>query len=129
MSGQRGKKILVVDDEASILLSLSYVLRAEGVEVITCSEIELAEAALAATHFDLVLADIRMSGVSGIEGLELLSYIKKHFNTEVIIMTGYGTPEIEEEAYRRGAFYYFKKPIDIPQLLRQVSTLEIPVKH
>lgn len=123
------KKILIVDDEKSILLSLSYVLKADGVEVITCNEIEQAEEALETTHFDLVIADIRMSGINGIEGLELLTYIKQHYNTDVIIMTGYGDDETEVEAYRRGASYYFTKPIDIPMLLEQVSKKGIPVKY
>ncbi len=90
------KKILIVDDEQSILLTLTHLLRVPGVEVLACNEIEQAEEALESSHFDLVIADIRMSGVNGIEGLELLSYVKQHFDTEVIIMTGFGTSEIEE---------------------------------
>ena len=129
MSNNPLKKILVVDDEQSILLSLSYALRTEGVEVITCSEIEQAEEALESTRFDLVITDIRMSGVNGIEGLELLSYIKGRYRTEVIIMTGYGTDEIEAEAYRRGAVHYFEKPIDIPELLKKVAEIGVPVKN
>jgi len=122
------KKILIVDDEQSILLSLSYVLRVEGVEVLACSEIEQAEEALASSHFDLVIADIRMSGINGIEGLELLSYIKKQFAADVFIMTGFGSPDIEAEAYRRGATQYFSKPIEIPVLLDAVARLGIPVR-
>jgi DNA-binding NtrC family response regulator len=122
------KKILIVDDEQSILLSLTHALKAEGVEVIACDEIEQAEEALGNTHFDLVIADIRMSGVNGIEGLELLSYIKSRYSTEVIIMTGFGSPEIEAEAKRRGALHYFMKPVDIGELKAQVSSIGIPVK-
>lgn len=129
MNNKPLKKILIVDDEQSILLSLSYALTTEGVEVITCSEIEQAEVALENARFDLVITDIRMSGVNGIEGLELLSYIKDRYKTEVIIMTGYGTDEIEAEAYRRGAFHYFKKPIDIPELLKKVAEIGVPVKN
>jgi DNA-binding NtrC family response regulator len=128
MTTGRMKKILVVDDEHSILLSLSYALRAERVEVITCNEIEQAEEALQNSQFDLVIADIRMSGVSGIEGLELLTYIKQRYNAEVVIMTGYGTDEIEAEAYRRGALKYFKKPVDIKELLHLAASLGIPTK-
>lgn len=128
MTSGRLKKILIVDDEQSILLSLSYALRVEGVEVITCNEIEQAEEALEKTEFDLVIADIRMSGVSGIEGLELLSFIKGRYQTNVVIMTGYGTEEIEAEAYKRGALKYFKKPVDIPELLHLVASLGIPTK-
>jgi DNA-binding NtrC family response regulator len=123
------KKILIVDDEQSILLSLSYVLKHDAVEIITCSEIEQAEEALESTHFDLVLADIRMSGVNGIEGLELLTYIKRRYATEVIVMTGYGDEETEAEAYKRGALHYYTKPVDIPSLLKRVAGMGIPVKY
>lgn len=129
MNNRTMKKIMIVDDEPSILLGLSYALKAEGVEVITCNEIEQAEEALDNTRFDLVIADIRMSGISGIEGLELLSYIKKRYSTEVIIMTGYGSDEIEAEAYRRGALCYFSKPVDIEELMNHVAAIGIPVKE
>ncbi|HTG80990.1 MAG TPA: response regulator [Geobacteraceae bacterium] len=128
MDDKAMKKILVVDDEQSILLSMFHALKTDGVEVITSNEIEQAEEALETTHFDLVIADIRMSGVSGIEGLELLTYIKQRFDTEVIIMTGYGTEEIEAEAYRRGALRYFSKPVDFVELLRLVESRGIPTK-
>lgn len=129
MNSGKLKKIMIVDDERSILLSLSYALRAEGVEVFACDEISQAEEALENTGFDLVIADIRMSGINGIEGLELLRYIKERYGTEVIVMTGYGTDEIEAEAYRLGALHYFNKPIDISELLSRVSATGIPVKN
>jgi len=128
MSEKLLKRILIVDDEQAILLTLTHLLRNEGVEVVACAEVEAAEAALSSGSFDLVLTDIRMSGVAGIEGLELLTYIKDHYPTEVIIMTGYGTTEIEEEAYRRGAYHFFRKPIDTMELLKKVADLGIPVK-
>jgi DNA-binding NtrC family response regulator len=123
------KKILIVDDEQSILLTLSYALKTEGVEVLTCSEIEQAEEAMDSTHFSLVISDIRMSGINGIEGLELLTYIKERYQSEVIVMTGYGSEEIEKEAYRRGACHYFQKPVDLKELLACVAALGIPVKN
>jgi len=129
METKRLKKILIVDDEPSILLSLSYALKVDGVEVITCNEIEQAEEALENSRFDLVIADIRMSGISGIEGLELLSYIKQRYTTEVIIMTGYGSDEVEAEAYRRGALCYFNKPIDMEELFHHLAAIGIPVKN
>lgn len=122
------KRILVVDDEPTILLSLSYCLKTDGVEVITSSRIESAEEALSRYFFDLVIADIRMSGMYGIEGLELLSYIKKISpSTEVIIMTAYGSDEIREEAVKRGAFYYYDKPVNIEHLMGKVRELGIQV--
>jgi len=122
------KRILIVDDEPTILLSLSYCLKTEGVEVITSSRIEAAEEALSRYFFDLVIADIRMSGMYGVEGLELLSYVKKVSpKTEVIIMTAYGSDEIRAEASRRGAIHYYDKPVNIEHLLSKVRELGIPV--
>lgn len=122
------RRILIVDDEPTILLSLSYCLKTDGVEVITSSKIEAAEEALSRYFFDLVIADIRMSGMYGIEGLELLSYVKKISpETEVIIMTAYGSEEIREEAVKRGAFYYYDKPVNIEHLLNKVREIGIPV--
>jgi response regulator RpfG family c-di-GMP phosphodiesterase len=122
------KRILIVDDEPSILLSLSHFLRSDEVTVVTCSRIEEAEEALDRYRFDLAIADIRLSGVYGIEGLELLSYIKKISpGTEVIIMTAYGSDEVKEAAYRRGAYHYFEKPIDMNDLVGKVEALGIKV--
>lgn len=120
------KKILIVDDEPTILMTLSHLLSNKDVTVITSSKIETAEEALSRYSFDLVIADIRMSGMYGIEGLELLSFVKKlRPETEVIIMTAYGSDEIREEAYRRGAFYYYEKPIDISHLISKLETIGI----
>jgi len=122
------KKILIVDDEPTILMTLSHLLSNKETTVITSSRIEEAEEALSRYAFDLVIADIRLSGMYGIEGLELLSFIKsKHAETEVIIMTAFGTDEIKEDAYKRGAFHYYEKPIDLSHLVSKVQTLGIPV--
>jgi DNA-binding NtrC family response regulator len=120
------KKILIVDDEPTILMTLSHLLSSKETTVITSSRIEEAEEALSRYLFDLVIADIRLSGMYGIEGLELLSFIKTmHPGTEVIIMTAYGTEEIKEDAYRRGAYYYYEKPIDLSHLAAKVQALGI----
>lgn len=124
------KRILIVDDEPTILLTLSYAMQSESVEVITASRLEPAEEALKRYHFDLVIVDIRMSGVLGIEGLELLSYIKKNWpRTEVIVMTAYGTEEMKREAYERGASCYYSKPVDIDELFAMIRKLGIPIKQ
>ncbi|HXX56870.1 MAG TPA: response regulator [Thermodesulfovibrionales bacterium] len=122
------KKILIVDDEASILLSLSHLLSSDEVVVITCSRLEEAEEAISRYAFDLVIADIRLSGVYGVEGLELLSYIMRTSpGTAVITMTAYGSDHIRDAAYRRGAYYYYEKPIDMDDILETVGSLGIPV--
>ena len=66
----------------------------------------------------LVIVDIRMSGVLGVEGLELLSYIKRQWpDTEVIIMTGYGDPDGAELAMRHGVWDYIQKPSTVDALI------------
>jgi DNA-binding NtrC family response regulator len=123
------KKILIVDDEPTILLTLSYALRSRDVEVITASRLEPAEEALKNHTFDLVIADIRMSGMLGEEGLELLTYIKRNWpGTKVIIMTAHGTDEVRQDAYERGAVHYYQKPVDIRELMQKVEELGIPLK-
>ena len=120
------KRILIVDDEPTILLTLSYALRSKGVEVVTASRLETAEEALEHYPFDPVIADIRMSGILGVEGLELLSYIKRYWpRTNVIIMTAYGSDDIRKDAYERGAQYYYDKPVDIAELTNHIRELGI----
>lgn len=123
------KRLLIVDDEPTILLTLSYALRSESVEVMTASRLEPAEEALSRYAFDVVIVDIRMSGILGIEGLELLSYIKRYWpSTKVIVMTAHGSEEIKNEAFERGANYYYDKPVDIHTLAERVRTLGVAVK-
>ena len=118
------KKVLIVDDEPTIQLTLSYALRSAGFEVVTASRLETAEEALERYSFDVVIADIRMSGILGVDGLELLSYIKRRWPaTEVIIMTAYGSEEVRKDAYARGASYYYDKPIDITDLVTRLNGL------
>lgn len=122
------KRIMVVDDEPVILMAISHLLSNENNIVITSSRIEEAEEALNRYKFDLVIADIRLSGVEGIEGLELLSYVKKLSpETPVIIMTGYGSEEMKGTAYKLGAYHYYEKPIDMDDLIKMVEDLDIPV--
>lgn len=124
------KRILIVDDEPTILLTLSYAVQSPDVEVVTASRLDSAEEALKRYRFDLVIVDIRMSGVLGVEGLELLSYIKRHWpQTDVIVMTAYGSDEIRKEAFERGASRYYNKPIDINELFAHIRDMGIPVKQ
>lgn len=124
------KKILIVEDEVNLLTMLSKALKTRTIEVITATRIEEAEYAIKNTFFDLVLADIRLTGVLGREGLELLGYVReKSPGTKVIIMTGYGSKEIEQEAYEKGASFYFDKPIDLKVLKRKIDELGISQKN
>src|SRR5262245_3527908 len=118
------KRILVVDDEKTILLSLSYALKADGVEVITCNKAEWAEKALENYFFDLVITDIRLSKNGPENGLDILGMTKKkHPDSKVIVMTAYGSDEVQQKAKELGADYYFDKPIDLEHLIESIAQL------
>jgi DNA-binding NtrC family response regulator len=119
------KKILIVDDEPTILFALYCLLEKGDDTVVTAECIEDARQALLEHSFDLVIADVRLSGINGREGLELLSLIRESSpRTTVIIMTAFGSDDIREAAYRRGAFHYYEKPIDLEHLLEKIGTLD-----
>ncbi len=128
MASSVRSRILIVDDEPTILLTLSYALRSDAVEVVTAGRLEQAEAALQKAAFDLVIADVRMSGMLGVEGLELLTYIKRYWpRTKVIVMTAHGSDEVQQDAAARGADRYFTKPVDIKDLMRTIAEMGLPV--
>lgn len=123
------KRILVVDDEKTILLSLAYALKGEGVDVITCNRAEWAEKALENYFFDIVITDLRLSKTSDTEGMQILDFTKKrHPGTKVILITAYGSDEVRKEAKRLGADEYFDKPMDLDLLLKTVEKFGVPVK-
>jgi DNA-binding NtrC family response regulator len=100
-------RILVVDDEESMCQFLSIMLRKEGHEVRTAGSGKEALALLADEAFDVVITDIRMGGV---DGLDVLSGAKEADpSLPVIILTAYASQETAIEAVNRGAFYYLTK--------------------
>ena len=117
------KRMLIVDDEETLTFSLyqSFILEKRNYEVVTASTGEEASEKIAESPFDLVITDISMPGMSG---LELLSKIKEmHPGTEVIIMTAYGSDDKKEESMARGARYYVEKPFEIKRMKKLVMEL------
>ena len=113
-----------MDDEAAIRFALSDYFRDCGWDVDAASEREEAEALLAHTEYEVVIADLRLTGIYGIEGLDIIQW-SRHLRpeTRVVLLTGYGTPEIEAEARRRGADAFLHKPLPLSELERVVSGL------
>jgi CheY-like chemotaxis protein len=117
------KKMLIVDDEETLTYSLyqSFIMSQKEYEVITAASGDEAAEKLIHTTFDLVITDIKMPGM---DGLELLSLIKsKYPATEVIVMTAYGSPEKREEALQKGARFYIEKPFEIREIKQLVMEL------
>jgi len=107
-------KILVVDDEHLIRWSLEQNLKKQGYEVVTAGDGEEALRQVREEQPDLVLLDIQMPGISGIEALEK---IKEHDEDIVVIMvTAHGGLETAVNAMRLGAYDYVSKPFNLDEL-------------
>ena len=109
------EKLLLVDDEASILSVLSTLLKAEGYDVSAKRDGREALELLREENFDLMITDIRMSPV---DGIELLRTARAEKPTMCVIMlTAYGSVETAIEALKLGAFDYITKPFKVDQIL------------
>jgi two-component system NtrC family response regulator len=112
--------LLVVDDEKNYLLVLKELLVDEGYEVLTAQSGANALAMLNETELDLVVTDMKMPGMSGLELLEKLK--QKDPQLPVVMMTAFGTVEKAVEAMKKGAFDYISKPFDNESLKKTVAT-------
>jgi len=124
----KNKRILVVDDEVAFLLALRKLLKDPLVEVDTAETLEDSMGLLTSNHYDVVIADIRLTGIDRQEGIVLLDHIKKNLtNTKVIMMTGFGSPEVMQDVYDLGADFYFEKPVSINVLKGSLCKLGVQV--
>ena len=113
------EKILVVDDDPSILKVIRMRLEAEGYNVTTAMH---AQKALKLAHenmFDFALVDLKLNGKNGIELMEALHQINPEL--PVIILTAYGTIKSAVEAMKKGAYSYLTKPFNHEELLLQTQ--------
>ncbi len=113
-------KILIVDDEADYRETLSILFEAAGYETCAVSSAEEALSVLGREHFPLVVTDIMMENI---DGIEFLSLLKKRYadEIEVIMVTGYGSVETAVETMKMGAFGYFIKGHDPAELLMELK--------
>jgi DNA-binding response OmpR family regulator len=113
-------KILVVDDEETTRRSLADILRLEGCRVQSAANGEEAVAFLRKETFDLVLLDLKMPGMDGLEVLRLASQMTP--DTQIILLTAHGSLESAIEALRSGAHDYLLKPSSPKQILQSVQS-------
>ena len=127
-TASKTKRILVVDDEVAFLLALRKLLKEPDVEVDTAETLEDSMALLKDNHYEVVIADIRLTGIDRQEGIALLEHIKKNLaDTKVIMMTGFGSPEVMQNVYDLGADFYFEKPVSINVLKGSLCKLGVQV--
>jgi nitrogen regulation protein NR(I) len=119
-------KLLLVDDEPDVQYSFRRILDAPDVEMATASSGEEALRVFPRLKPDLVIMDVRMGGLSGLETLRRLR--ETDAKVPVIMMTAYGTTQTAIEAMKLGAYDYLLKPFDLPKL-RQVIASAIQVSR
>ena len=115
------RSILLLDDEPAVLDVLSDYLARPGLEIFTCREIEAAEAILGAYRFDVVVTDLRVSELGGLEGIRLIRYVSTHFpDTTVVAMSGYVNDDVHNLGREVGAAAVLEKPLDLRRLRRYI---------
>jgi DNA-binding NtrC family response regulator len=118
------QRILVVDDEEPILFAIRDYFEPLGWQVDCAQELEEAEALLSHIRYTLLIADLRLSGIHSNEGLELIRFVRERSPwTRVIVLTGYGSMEIETEAVGRGVDAFLQKPQPLAALAEIAARL------
>ncbi len=107
-------KIMVVDDEKNTREGLKWALESQSAEVVLAADGEQALVMLGDSPVDLVISDLKMPKM---DGMELLQHTREEFpDTEFVILTGHGTVETAVEAMKVGAFDYLIKPVNLEEL-------------
>ena len=124
-------RLLVVDDEESICFSMSEYFSLQGYRVDTARELEEAERLIEATDYRVVIQDLRLGATRNPDGLEIIRKVRDHNpRTRIIVLTAYGSAEVEDEARRCGADAFLRKPKPLSQVAQVVQGLiEAPPKQ
>ena len=113
------ERVLLVDDDVEFLEVMSERLKMRGVDVSTSDSAEDALALIEKELFDVVILDLQMPNVDGIETLKRIK--EKHEELQVILLTGHATVEKGVEAIKLGASDFIEKPADIEALNEKIK--------
>ncbi len=111
-------KVLLVDDEEQFVETLADRLEMRDLDATVAHDGEEALSAVKEQEPDVIVLDLKMPGM---DGIEVLKRVRKAYpSVEVIILTGHGSEKDEEAARRLGAFDYVKKPVDLDTLVPRI---------
>ena len=116
-------KILVVDDEEGFLKLVRDSLEIRGIEVITASSAVAAGIELAGKLPDLILMDIKMPGINGLQACEAIKKNPPTKDLPIIIVSALSDESDIKKAYASGIFDYFIKPVDIEKLVGRIKEI------
>ncbi|HET9527211.1 MAG TPA: response regulator [Pyrinomonadaceae bacterium] len=118
------KHLLVVDDEESICFSMSEYFSQHGFKVDTAREMEEAEGLIKITDYQVIIQDLRLGLARRSDGIDIIRLVhKRNPDTRIVVLTSYGSAEIEEEARRAGADAFLRKPKPLSQVAQVVQGL------
>ena len=112
-------KILIIDDDDQLRISFSKLLTEENYDVVSAASGEAGLEIVNTTSLDLVILDVRLPGMNGLETFKEIKKIDATLPT--IIVTAFGTTDTAIEATKAGAFDYLLKPFDIPEMLNLIT--------
>ncbi len=117
-------RLLVVDGEESICFSMKEYFTLQGYRVDTARELEEAEKLVEATDYEVVIQDLRLGPAQQPDGLEMIRFIRgQNPRTRIIVLTAYGTAEMEKEALSCGADAFLRKPKPLSNVAQVVQGL------
>ena len=118
--------ILILDDEPIVSKRLKPSLEKKGYEVETFTESPVALQRIREKRFDIVITDLKMEGI---DGMQFLTEVKERWpDTEVIVITGFATMETAKESFQKGVFDFLAKPFKLGELAEVVAKAEEKIR-
>ncbi len=115
-------RLLIVDDEKAVLFGARQYFMQAGYEVDCASDSSDARALVTAVCYSVIVTDLCLTGKADTEGLDVIRYTRERCpDTQVILLTAHGSPEIEQKARTYGAHAVLSKPMALPDLERAVA--------
>ena len=119
---QKAVSVLIVDDEKNMRTTLADILQDEGYQVTTAATGDEAVESCANQRYDIVLMDVRMPGIDGVEAFRL---IRRHQEgVRVIMMSAYGVDELKQAALDEGAIAFLSKPLDVERVIKLIGEVK-----
>jgi len=117
-------RLLVVDGEESICFSMKEYFTLQGYRVDTAQDVEEAEQLVEATDYDVVIEDLRLGPAQKPDGLEMIKFIRGHnAHARIVVLTAYGSAEMEKEALGCGADAFLRKPKPLSHVAQVIQGL------
>jgi len=118
------RRLLVVDDEESICFSMSEYFTHHGFAVETASDVDQAERMIRAVHYEVIIQDLRLGTTKNRDGLDMIRLTHECSpETRIVVLTAYGSRDVENEAKASGADAFLRKPQPLSQVAQVVRGL------